>query len=65
MDKPNLFNLIEGLKPVDASALAEYERAMTEEGIPAIVEAVDRRERLAAQSRYRELEIPEDAGPVK
>ena len=57
-NKAGLFKLVEGLKRVDASALAEYEREMTEEGIPEIIKAVEKRQMLAAESRYRELEMP-------
>lgn len=48
-----LLALIKGLKPVDASALADYEREMTEEAIPAIIRAVERRQMLAEESRRR------------
>lgn len=43
---------IKGLKPVDPAALVEYERAM-DKAIPEIIRAVQRRNRLAAESRRR------------
>lgn len=46
---------IPGLKPINPEDLAEYERAMTEEGIPEIIKAVENRQRLAAKSRLRIL----------
>jgi hypothetical protein len=60
MDKnqTGLFKLIEGLKPVDANALAGYEREMTEEAIPGIIRDVEKRRTLAAESRQRRLEMP-------
>jgi rubrerythrin len=47
----DFFNLVPGMKPVDPASLAEYERAMKEEAIPAMIEEVRRREELAHQSR--------------
>jgi hypothetical protein len=60
MDKnrTDLFKLVKGLKPVDASALAEYEREMTDEAIPEIIKDVEKRRMLAAESRQRRLEMP-------
>jgi len=57
-NKPGLFKLVEGLKPVDASALEEYEREMTDEAIPEIIKDVEKRRMLAAESRQRRLETP-------
>jgi hypothetical protein len=57
-NESELFKLIEGLKPVDASALADYEREMTDEAIPEITRSVEKRRMLAEESRHRRLEIP-------
>ena len=57
-DKGGLFKLVEGLKPVDASALADYEREMADEAIPEIIRDVEKRRMLAAESRHRRLEMP-------
>lgn len=57
-NKSELFKLIEGLKPVDAGALADYEREMTDEAIPEIIRDVEKRRMLAAESRHRRLEMP-------
>ncbi len=57
-DKTGVFKIVEGLKPVDAGALADYEREMTEQAIPQIIEDVERRRMLAAESRHRRLETP-------
>lgn len=46
-----VFPEIEGCKPVDPSALAEYEREMSEEGVPAIIRAVKRRAALTTERR--------------
>jgi hypothetical protein len=60
MDKnqSGLFKLIEGLKPVEASALSEFEREMADEAIPAMLKEVEKRWMLAAESRNRQLEMP-------
>ena len=50
--------LVEGLKPVDAGALAEFEREMAEEAIPEMMREVEKRRMLAAESRHRQLETP-------
>jgi hypothetical protein len=50
-DKTSVFDLVEGLTPVDPSALAEFEHAMTEEVIPEIVRVVEERRTLAADTR--------------
>jgi hypothetical protein len=57
-NKTDLFKLVEGLKPVDSSALAEYEREMADEAIPEIIKDVEKRRMLAAESRQRRLEMP-------
>ena len=56
-NKTGLFELVEGLEPVDASALAEYEREMTDEAIPEMLREVKKRRMLAAESRHRQLEM--------
>ncbi|MFL5246104.1 MAG: hypothetical protein ACJ8FY_28880 [Gemmataceae bacterium] len=57
-NRTGIFKLVEGLKPVDASALAEYEREMTEEAIPEIIKEVEKRRMLAAESRHRRMGMP-------
>lgn len=54
-DENNVFDVIEGLKPVDQNALADYKRAMTDEVIPEIVRVVEERRMLAAESRRWQL----------
>jgi hypothetical protein len=56
MDKKedSIFDLIEDLEPVDPKTIAEFERAM-DEVIPKIVEVVEERRMLAAESRRRQL----------
>lgn len=44
-----------GLKPINPNDLAEYEKTMTEEGIPKIIRAVEMRQRLASKARFRIL----------
>jgi hypothetical protein len=56
--KTGVFDLVKGLKPVDANSLAEYEREMTDEAIPEIIKDVEKRRMLAAESRHRRLEMP-------
>ena len=57
MDKKetDVFDVIEGLTPVDPNALADFKRAMTEEVIPEILRAVEDREMLAAESGQWQL----------
>lgn len=45
----NLFDMVPGLRRVDPADLAEYERAMREEAIPAMLKEVENRRRLAAE----------------
>jgi hypothetical protein len=51
----DVFQAIEGLEPVDPKALADFERAMTDEVIPEIVKVVQERRLLAAESRHWQL----------
>lgn len=62
-NKTGLFKLVEGLKPVDASKLAAFEREMTDEAIPEIIKDVEKRRMLAAESRQRRLEMPTTEKP--
>lgn len=57
-DKSGVFKLVDGLKPVDPKALAEFEKEMTDQGIPEIIKDVEKRRMLAAESRQRRLEMP-------
>lgn len=57
-DKSGVFKLVEGLKPVDPKVLADFEKEMADQGIPNIIEDVEKRRMLAAESRQRRLEMP-------
>jgi hypothetical protein len=46
-----------GLTKADRKALADFQRKMNEEVIPEIVEAVYRRQQLAAESRKWQLRV--------
>jgi hypothetical protein len=48
----DIFEEIEGLTPVDPSVLFEFQRAMNEEVIPEIIKDVERRCKLAEDSRH-------------
>ena len=50
-----VFDLIDGLKPVDPRALEDFKQAMTDEVIPEIVKIVDQRRLHAAESRHWQL----------
>jgi hypothetical protein len=50
-----VFDLIEGLTPVDPKALEDFVNAMREEVIPEIVKVMDERLTLAAKTRHRQL----------
>lgn len=54
-DEKDVFDLIEGLTPVDPDILAAFKHAMTEEVIPEIVKVVEERRMLAAESRQRPM----------
>lgn len=54
-NESGIFAQIEGLTQVDPAALEEFQRAMTEEVIPEIVQAVEERRMLAAESRHWQL----------
>lgn len=47
----NVFDEIEGLEPVDPKVLEEFSRVMTDVVIPEIVQVMQERARLAAESR--------------
>jgi hypothetical protein len=53
-----IFKLLQGLKPVDASALTDFAREMADEAIPEMLREVEKRRMLAAESRHRQLEMP-------
>jgi len=57
MDKKetDVFDVVEGLRSVDPDALEDFERVMTDEVIPEIVQTVEERRMLAAE--YRELQL--------
>jgi hypothetical protein len=57
-NKTGAFKFVDGLKPVDVGALADYEREMADDAIPHIIKDVERRRMLAAESRQRRLETP-------
>jgi hypothetical protein len=52
-----LLDKIEGLKPVDPKALEKFDREMTERVIPGIIEDAAESAILAAESRFREMEV--------
>jgi hypothetical protein len=54
-DNKSIFDLVEGLKPVDPSALSEFVDAMTKEVIPEIIRVVDERRMLAVEIRSWQL----------
>ena len=48
-------SVIEGLEPIDPELLEEFKRAMTEDAIPKIVSAVEKRQKQAAETREWQL----------
>jgi hypothetical protein len=50
-----VFDLIDGLTPVDPSALEDFKQAMTRDVIPEIVKIVEERRLKAAESRHWQL----------
>ena len=59
-EKAGIFKLLQNLKPVDSKSLEDFEREMTEQVVPKIVQDVERRRMLALESRHRRLERPKD-----
>lgn len=59
-----IIDQIEGLEQVDENELAEFKREMTERVIPEITRIVEKRRLLAAESRYREMQLPSDQSPA-
>lgn len=55
MDKENddVFDLVEGLKPVDPKRLHDFEKTMKDKVVPEIVKVVEQRRLFAAESRVR------------
>lgn len=51
----NVSDLMKGLKPVDPKRLANFERVMTEEVIPAIKKILEQRRLFATETRLRQL----------
>jgi hypothetical protein len=49
----SIFELIDGLTPVDPAALAEFKRAI----IPEIVRVIEERQAIAAKTRHLPLRI--------
>lgn len=56
-EKPpqSVFEVVEGLTPVDEQAVEEFRRAMTDEVIPEIEKVVEERRLLAAHTRQKQL----------
>jgi hypothetical protein len=50
-----VFDLADGVKPVDKEMLKQYERKMDEEVIPDIVRTVEKRRLFAAATRLKQL----------
>lgn len=50
-----VFEVVEGLAPVDAKVVEEFRKAMAEEVIPEIEEVIDERRLLAARTREQQL----------
>ena len=51
----DVLGVIEGLEPIDPALLEEFKRAMTEDAIPKIVVAVEKRQLQAALTREWQL----------
>ena len=54
-DEKDLFEIIEGFTKVDPAAFEQFEKEMAEQVIPSIVEVVEERRVLAAESRHWQL----------
>jgi hypothetical protein len=53
----SVFELIDGLKPVDPQKLEAFEKAMTDHVIPEIEKIIDERRLKAAESRHWQLKV--------
>jgi len=56
-NKETIFDQIKGLTPIDPEDVADFQREMIDNVIPAITEALEERRLLAEESRIRELEV--------
>jgi hypothetical protein len=56
-EKPpqSVFEVVEGLTPIDEQAVEEFRRAMTDDVIPEIEKVVEERRLLAAHTRQKQL----------
>jgi hypothetical protein len=54
-DREAVSNVVQGLTPIDPAVLEEFLREMNENVIPKIVEVVEERRLLAAESRQWQL----------
>lgn len=54
----DLFDIVEGLSPVEPEALEDFRRAMTEEVIPETLRAIEERCELAVECREWQLKCP-------
>lgn len=55
MPAKSVFEIVEGLIPVDPKVLQDFQQAMTDEVIPEIVEVIEERRLLAAHTRHQQL----------
>lgn len=53
----SVFELIDGLEPIDPQKLKEFEKAMTDQVIPEIVEIIEERRLKAAECRNWQLKV--------
>lgn len=54
-DEKDIFDIIEGLTPVDPAVFESFKQAMTQDVIPEIVRVVEERRMRAAESRHCQL----------
>lgn len=56
-EKPakSVFEVVEGLTPVDPEVVKDFQQAMTEEVIPEIEKVIEERRLLAAHTRHQQL----------
>ena len=55
MPAKSVFEIVEGLTPVDPQVVKDFQQAMNEQVIPEIVQIIEERRLLAAQTRHLQI----------
>jgi hypothetical protein len=53
----DVFEVVQGLEPIDPKVFEDFQKAMADDVIPDIVDVVEARRLLAAQTRQQQLKL--------